>query len=740
MSQLLQGLNNMQQQAVTTTEGPVLVIAGAGSGKTTVITRRIGYIIEQNLARPWEILAITFTNKAAKEMLERVTALIPDIAGDIWIKTFHSACLRILRRDIDKLGYTSNFNIYDTADQKRLVKDCIKQCMLNEENFPIKSAMGKISAAKNASITCEEFAIQNEADFRMKNYARIYTLYQKKLKENNALDFDDLIGMTVQLFEQHPEVLTYYQNKFKYIMVDEYQDTNNAQYRLVAMLAGKHKNLCVVGDDDQSIYKFRGADITNILDFERQFAGAVNIKLEQNYRSTQTILDAANGVIAHNCQRKDKNLWTDAGAGEKILLRPCTDQVDEAMYIGREIENLVSSGEYRYSDIAILYRTNAQTRSFEENLTCPYRVLSGLRFYDRKEIKDMLSYLRVLFNPADDVNLLRIINVPKRGIGDTTMDKISAVAASVGKSIYEIVRDPLYAEVLGRAAGKIGAFMDMMEDLRDKIDVLSVSELFDEVLEQSGYIDALLAEHTPEAAGRIENLQEFKSKAVEYEKNVDEPTFAGFLDNISLVSDIDNYDETQDAVVMMTLHSAKGLEFPVVFLCGMEKGLFPSFQSEFDPEQVEEERRLCYVGITRAKRRLYLTHAKTRTLYGKTESRMVSGFVAEIPRALLTELEPPRKARVEYHFTDNETPRTNLADKKRNLQLVLDTYGIGTPKPVPSGSFSFKKGDRVSHRKFGEGMITAITDTSGDTEIEVVFDNVGTRKLMASFAKLKKIG
>ncbi len=739
MSALLEGLNNMQRQAVTTTEGPVLVIAGAGSGKTTVITRRIGYILEQHLARPWEILAITFTNKAAAEMLERVTKLIPDIAGDIWIKTFHSACLRILRRDIDKLGYSSNFNIYDTADQKRLVKECIKQCMLNEENFPVKSVMGKISAAKNASISCEEFAVQNEADFRMKNYARIYTLYQKKLKENNALDFDDLIGMTVQLFEQYPDVLAYYQDKFKYIMVDEYQDTNNAQYRLVAQLAAKHKNLCVVGDDDQSIYKFRGADITNILDFERQFAGAVNIKLEQNYRSTQTILDAANGVISNNFQRKEKKLWTDAGAGEKILLRPCTDQVDEAMYIGREIETLVSSGQYRYGDIAILYRTNAQTRSFEENLTCPYRILSGLRFYDRKEIKDMLSYLRVLFNPADDVNLLRIINVPKRGIGDTTMDKISAMAASVDKSIYEIVTDPAYTEVLGRAAGKIHAFMEMMEDLRGQIDRVSVPELIDAVLDKSGYLDALLAEHTAEAAGRIENLEELKSKAVEYEKNVEEPSFAGFLDNISLVSDIDNYDEQQDAVVMMTLHSAKGLEFPVVFICGMEKGLFPSFQSEFDPEQIEEERRLCYVGITRAKKRLYLTYARTRTLYGKTESRVISGFVGEIPRELLTELEPARKPRVEYHFTDNESA-PSFQDKKKQLQSVLDTYGIGVKKPVSSASFSLKKGDRVLHRKFGEGMITAIHETAGDTEIEVSFDNVGTRRLMASFAKLKKIG
>ncbi len=729
----------MQRQAVTTTEGPVLVIAGAGSGKTTVITRRIGYILEQHLARPWEILAITFTNKAAAEMLERVTRLIPDIAGDIWIKTFHSACLRILRRDIGKLGYSSNFNIYDTADQKRLVKECIKQCMLNEENFPVKSVMGKISAAKNASISCEEFAVQNEADFRMKNYARIYTLYQKKLKENNALDFDDLIGMTVQLFEQHPDVLEYYQTKFKYIMVDEYQDTNNAQYRLVAQLAAKHKNLCVVGDDDQSIYKFRGADITNILDFERQFAGAVNIKLEQNYRSTQTILDAANGVISNNFQRKEKKLWTDAGAGEKILLRPCTDQVDEAMYIGREIETLVGSGQYRYGDIAILYRTNAQTRSFEENLTCPYRILSGLRFYDRKEIKDMLSYLRVLFNPADDVNLLRIINVPKRGIGDTTMDKISAMAASVGKSIYEIVTDPAYAEVLGRAAGKIQVFMEMMEDLRGQIGRVSVPELIDEVLDKSGYLDALLAEHTAEAAGRIENLEELKSKAVEYEKTVEEPSFAGFLDNISLVSDVDNYDEQQDAVVMMTLHSAKGLEFPVVFICGMEKGLFPSFQSEFDPDQIEEERRLCYVGITRAKKRLYLTYAKTRTLYGKTESRVISGFVGEIPRELLTELEPVRKPCVEYHFTDNESA-PSLQDKKKQLQSVLDTYGIGVKKPVPSASFSLKKGDRVLHRKFGEGMITAIHETAGDTELEVSFDNVGTRKLMASFAKLKKIG
>lgn len=742
MSNLLSGLNDMQKKAVTETEGAVLVIAGAGSGKTTVITRRIAYIIEQGLARPWQILAITFTNKAAAEMLERVGGLLPEMADDIWVKTFHSTCLRILRRDIDKLGYGSNFNIYDTADQKRLVKECIASCGFNEENYPIKSVMNAISGAKNRSLSAKDFAAENSGDFRGSNYAKMYTLYEKRLKENNALDFDDLLLKTVELFEKNPDVLEYYQNKFKYIMVDEYQDTNHVQYKLVAMLAQKHGNLCVVGDDDQSIYKFRGADIGNILDFESQFKNAVNIKLEQNYRSTQNILTAANTVISNNVGRKGKQLWTDSGDGEKITVKASGNQIEEAMYIGGEIERLVRSGEYSYGDCAILYRTNAQTRSFEENLTCPYRILSGLRFYDRKEIKDILSYVRVIFNPNDDVNLTRIINTPKRGIGDTTVSKISAIAQSVGKSMFEILSDKSYLETFGRSHLKLEEFVNMINSLREMVNNVPLTELFDAIYEKSGYTESLLAERTPEAQGRIENLEEFKSKAAEYEENVESATFEGFLDNISLVSDVDNYDSTQDAVVMMTLHSAKGLEFPVVFICGMETGLFPGSMAEMYDEEMEEERRLCYVGITRAKKKLYLTYAQQRMLYGKTESRLPSRFLGEIPAELMKK-EVPRGGRTGTVNHYEKKPAFNGLGSDASLNSVISAFGIGTAASklanTASATCDLKKGDRVSHKKFGIGMITSVTDVSGDTELEILFDKVGTRKLLASFAKLEKI-
>lgn len=745
MSNLLNGLNDMQRLAVTTTEGPVLVIAGAGSGKTTVITRRIGYIIEQGLAQPWQILAITFTNKAAAEMLERVGKLIPESAEDIWVKTFHSTCLRILRRHIDKIGYSSNFNIYDTTDQKKLVKECIVSCGFSTDNYPEKAVMSAISNAKNRSLSAEEFEAENGKDFRGANYAKMYAMYEKRLKENNALDFDDLLLKTVELFEKHPDVLEYYQRKFKYIMVDEYQDTNHVQYKLVAMLAKVSGNICVVGDDDQSIYKFRGADISNILDFESQFKNAVNIKLEQNYRSTQNILTAANEVISNNVGRKGKELWTDSGEGEKITVKSASNQIEEAMYIGGEIEKLVKSGQYSYNDCAVLYRTNAQTRSFEENFTCPYRILSGLRFYDRKEIKDILSYIRVIFNPSDDVNLARIINTPKRGIGDTTVDKIAAMAQSVGKSMYDILSDANYLEPLGRTRVKLEEFVSVINSLREMVDKAPLTELFDAIYDKTGYLASLEAEKTVEAMGRIENLEEFKSKAAEYEANVENPTFEGFLDNISLVSDVDNYDEEQNAVVMMTLHSAKGLEFPVVFICGMETGLFPGTMAEMYDEEMEEERRLCYVGITRAKKKLYLTYAQQRMLYGKTESRLPSKFLNEIPTNLIYR-EPDKNTKVYRFGGESAMPRaskTNTLGTRENLDSVLSTFGIGTASSkiaaASSSPCQWKKGDRVRHVKFGEGMITDVTDTGGDAELEISFDRVGTRRLLSSFAKLQKI-
>ena len=746
---ILEGLNSKQQEAVLTTDGPLLVLAGAGSGKTTVLTRRIAHIIEQKKAKPWQILAITFTNKAAAEMLSRITQLVPDDASDMWIKTFHSACLRILRYDIDKLNspYTGVFNIYDTTDQKKLVKDCIKDLGLNEDMYPVKMVLSRISDCKNKGITPDEF--EKEAfDIKFQNVAKIYRHYQKRLAENNSLDFDDLLLKTVELFEKCPDVLEYYQNKFKYILVDEYQDTNNIQYRLVAMLAAKHRNLCVVGDDDQSIYKFRGADITNILDFEKQFKEAKTIKLEQNYRSTQNILDAANNVIKNNKSRKDKKLWTESGEGDKLTLKVLDDQIAEASYINNFIEMLVMQGKYKYSDFAILYRTNAQTRAFEENLTCPYRILAGLRFYDRREIKDILAYLRVLYNPSDDVNLMRIINVPKRGIGDTTISKIQTYAASVGKSMYEIITDSAYEEALGRSAGKIREFTSIIQNLMELKNELSVSELIDEMLVKTGYTHAVLNEAPDQAQTRIENIEEFRSKAMEYQDNVENPTFEGFLDNISLVSDVDNLDSEQDAVVLMTLHSAKGLEFPVVFMCGMEKGLFPSQMSEMEEGGMEEERRLCYVGITRARQKLFVTAAKCRTLYGTTSYQLLSPFIDEIPDNLFEDA-TAKQTFIAKTYTTQYSGNSSVKISKgsfgtpsrTSVSSIADKYSLVTASSIKneSAEFSMKKGDRVSHRKFGEGMIVNVTQSGGDYLVEILFDNVGTKNLMASIAKLKKL-
>ena len=751
MTELLNGLNNMQKQAVLHTDGPLLVLSGAGSGKTTVLTRRIAYILAQHLARPWEILAITFTNKAAKEMQERISALVPDSAGDMWVKTFHSTCLRILRRDIDKLGYDTNFNIYDTSDQKRLVKDVIKDCQLSEEMFPVKSILSVISDCKNKGLTPDEYAEDNQGNYRAQSYARLYRQYTKRLRENNSLDFDDLLCKTVELFEKSPEVLEYYQNKFRYILVDEYQDTNHIQYKMVAMLAKKHRNLCVVGDDDQSIYKFRGADITNILDFEKQFPDSVVIKLEQNYRSTQNILSAANDVISNNINRKEKKLWTDRGDGEKIVVKALDDQIGEAQYINNTIETMVRTGGYKYSDFAILYRTNAQTRSFEENMTCPYRILAGLRFYDRREIKDLLSYLRVLFNPKDDANITRIINVPKRGIGDTTVSRIAVLASSVGKSMFEVITDPTYAEAIGRSYGKISEFANLILALRDSINKVSIVELIDLLLSKTGYIEALKLENPQEAIGRIENIDELKSKAKEYEDNVEDHSFEGFLDNLSLVSDVDNYDEEQDAVVLMTLHSAKGLEFPVVFMCGMETGLFPSLMSEMEEGGLEEERRLCYVGITRAKSKLFMTWARMRTLFGKTEARMITKFISEIKSEHLDVQDaPPRRSTSSGYSSfggsssGDFTPRFGGSSytKKPSLGSVMSAYNLtrgAQSNGASSAGFDLRKGDRVHHKKFGDGLILDIQTKNGDHQLEISFDNVGTRTLMASFAKLTKI-
>lgn len=750
---ILDGLNKEQQEAVITTEGPLLVLAGAGSGKTTVLTRRIAHIVEKGLAKPWQILAITFTNKAAAEMLSRISSLVPDNASDMWIKTFHSACLRILRYDIEKLGtkYTNSFNVYDTNDQKRLIKDCLKALSLSEDMYPVKMLLSRISDCKNKGITPEEYE-NSVYDFKQKNIARVYRMYQKRLEDNNSLDFDDLLNKTVELFTKCPDVLDYYRNKFKYILVDEYQDTNHIQYRLVAMLASHHRNLCVVGDDDQSIYKFRGADITNILDFEKQFKDTKTIKLEQNYRSTQTILDAANDVIKNNKDRKSKRLWTSSGAGEKISLNVLDDQISEAAYINNCIEKMVYTGKYKYNDFAILYRTNAQTRAFEENLTCPYRILAGLRFYDRKEIKDILAYLRIIYNPADDVNLTRIINVPKRGIGDATVGKVQALASSLGKSMFDIITDSEYDEALGRSCARIKEFVSVILDLMSKKNQIPVTSLIDEMLTKTGYADSVLAEEPQEARSRMENIEEFRSKAHEYQNSVENPTFEGFLDNISLVSDVDNLDSEQDAVVLMTLHSAKGLEFPVVFMCGMEKGLFPSSMSEMEEGGMEEERRLCYVGITRAKQKLFITAARYRTIYGQTSPQLLSPFVDEIPDELIDDAGQKRNfiARTYTGSTDSASLYRSSAgfgsagafgSPKMTINSIVDKYSMVSASALKTANadFDMKKGDRVHHRKFGDGMIISVTPSSGDYLVEILFDKVGTKNLMASIAKLKKL-
>ncbi len=744
MSDILNGLNDRQKEAVLTTEGPLLVLAGAGSGKTTVLTKRVAYILEQGLAKPWQILAITFTNKAASEMRERIASLVPYDADEMWIRTFHSACVRILRRDITKLGYKAEFTIYDTSDQARVIKACIKNAGLSEENFPPKSILSRISDCKNRAISVEEFESMSASNYRDRQIARLYADYEKTLFTNNALDFDDLLLKTVELLENNADICEYYQNKFKYILVDEYQDTNSCQYKLIELLAKKSRNICVVGDDDQSIYSFRGADISNILNFEKCFTEAKVVKLEQNYRSTQNILTAANKVISNNRSRKAKTLWTDAGDGEKIILRALSDQVSEAVYVNNQIEKLVSQNGYKYSDFAILYRTNAQTRAFEENLTCPYRILAGLRFYDRKEIKDIMAYLKVLYNPDDNQSLSRIINVPKRGIGETTVQKVLSVANSVGKSMFDIITDPSYAEAFGRANNKLCEFSAMIKRLREKVGSSSVTELIEELLNSTGYVASFLLDGNPEeAVAKIENVEEFKSKAREYEEKVENATFEGFLDNITLVSDVDNYDQSQNAVVLMTLHSAKGLEFPVVFISGMETGLFPSFMSEMEEGGLEEERRLCYVGITRARQRLYLTYAKQRTLYGKTESRVVSRFISEIPEEYL-DIEVKRQSGFNalYNISSNRKsasmPSFSLSGSSGKTGSI---YGVqrGSEMKANIKACNVKKGDRVNHKKFGNGLVISVTPTGDDVQLEISFDNVGTRSLLASFAKLTKI-
>ena len=729
----LDKFNDKQKEAILSTDGPLLILAGAGSGKTTVVVNKIAYILEQKLCPPYSILAITFTNKAANELKTRVDNILGEDSEGIWIGTFHSICMKILRRYIVKLGYQQDFLIYDSADQKTLIKRCMKELNIDEKLFPPKMILAEISAAKDNLMEPDVYLAAHQGDLRKTQIGECYKIYQKRLFEANALDLDDIIILTVKLFSCDSEALEYYQNKFKYVFVDEYQDTNNAQYILTSLLAGKYKNICVVGDDDQSIYKFRGANINNILDFETDYENAKVIKLEQNYRSTQNILSAANQVIANNIARKGKELWTSNGDGEKITLYEASDEYGEADFICKTIEKSVKLGDKKYSDVAILYRTNAQSRVLETMLSgfgIPYRVLAGLRFYDRKEIKDMLAYLRLVYNPNDNISLIRIVNEPSRKIGVTSVEKVAAVAAENNVSMFEVMKNADRFQELSKVAVKLMDFARLIEDIRDSSDMSSPSRILETLYSRSGYEQMLLLENTVENQTRIENIREFIVSAREYEKETEEPTLSEFLESTALVADVDNYDEELESVVLMTLHSAKGLEFPVVFMCGMEDGLFPSQRSMYSQEEIEEERRLCYVGITRAKKELYLTYADRRSMYGGSTYSKASRFLDEIPINYLNIIEQPKQINVAHSVKTSQSEMFDKIFARKNKEIQDSKTSLPT--------FDFKAGDMVIHRKFGKGMILSVTPASGDVKLEIVFEDVGTKSLMGSFAKLKK--
>lgn len=738
-------LNAEQYEAVTTTEGALLIIAGAGSGKTRVLTHRTAYLIEEKGINPYNIMAITFTNKAAAEMRERIDQMVGFGSESIWVTTFHSTCVRILRRFADRIGYDTSFTIYDADDQKQVMKDVCKRLEIDTKIYKEKMFMNVISSAKDELVDPTEFALNAAGDYGKQRQAQVYREYQAVLKKNNAMDFDDLIMKTVELFKADVEVLDYYQERFKYIMVDEYQDTNTAQFELVRLLAGKYGNLCVVGDDDQSIYKFRGANIRNILNFEQYFPNAKVIKLEQNYRSTQNILNAANSVIANNVGRKQKALWTQQAAGEKIHFKQFDTAYDEAEYVAMDIEKQVRSGG-SYSDSAVLYRTNAQSRMFEERFIAaniPYKLVGGVNFYARKEIKDLLAYLKTIDNAKDDLAVKRIINIPKRGIGATSITKIQVYADENEMSFYEAAKQAQEISTLGRSASKIVPFVTFIQTLRSKANFLNVSELIKNIIEDTGYVRELEAEDTPEADARIENINELISKAVTYEESAEQPTLSGFLEEVALVADIDDVVEGSEYVVLMTLHSAKGLEFPNVYLAGLEDGLFPSYMtitSDNADEEMEEERRLCYVGITRAKKRLTITSAKMRMVRGETMFSKVSRFVSEIPVELLSGTVATGKSIPRPERTERVSPFANNAKQiLREKPIVKVPVKTFSTEATASMSLSYQEGDRVHHIKFGEGTVLQIVAGGRDYEVTVDFDRFGTKKMFATFAKLKKV-
>ena len=765
---LLDALNEPQRQAVMATDGPLLILAGAGSGKTRVLTHRTAYLIEECGVNPYNIMAITFTNKAAGEMRERIDQMVGYGSESIWVCTFHSTCVRILRRYIDRLGFGTNFTIYDSDDQKTLMKDICKRLEIDTKMYKEKMFLSAISSAKDELIDPIEFESRAAFDYVKRIQAQVYGEYQQSLKQNNPLDFDDLIMKTVELFKLDKEVLASYQDRFRYIMVDEYQDTNTAQFELIRLLALKYQNLCVVGDDDQSIYKFRGANIYNILNFEHHFPDATVIKLEQNYRSTQNILDAANAVIANNQGRKEKRLWTDNGAGDKITFEQLDTAAEEADFVARDIARRVRKGEYQYKDCAILYRTNAQSRLFEERFitaNIPYKIFGGVNFYARKEVKDLLAYLKTIDNGQDDLAVRRIINIPKRGIGAASINKVALYAQEQEISFYDALCVAEQVPGLGKAAAKIRPFVLFIQSMKAKAKLLSVADLLQEVIETTGYVRELEAEGTDEAEARIENIDELISKAVDYAEGEEAPTLNGFLENVALVADIDSFDENSDYVVLMTLHSAKGLEFPNVYLAGLEDGLFPSYMSitsDNSQAEIEEERRLAYVGITRAKKNLTITSARVRMVRGQTQYGKVSRFVREIPPELLS-------GKIYEPKTKEEPIEQSTFQKARKAFRTVPSYGgsgygkeVGegygstfrsskATKPVytnvenqrdfgsAGGALSYQVGDRVRHIKFGDGEVMAIVSGGRDYEVTVDFDKVGTKKMFASFAKLKKI-
>ena len=737
-------LNPPQREAVAQTEGPVLILAGAGSGKTRVLTHRIAYLMDEKGVNPWNILAITFTNKAAQEMRERVDKLVGFGSESIWVSTFHSACVRILRRHIDNLGYDTNFTIYDTDDQKSLMKDVCRKMNIDTKIYKERSLLAQISHAKDELLTPDDMEMKAAGDYNMKKVASVYREYQAALRKNNALDFDDLIVKTVELFEKCGAVLEYYQERFKYIMVDEYQDTNTAQFKFISLLAQRYQNLCVVGDDDQSIYKFRGANIGNILGFEHVFPDARVIRLEQNYRSTRNILNAANQVIANNTERKAKTLWTENEEGSKVHFRQFLNAYEEAEYVAGEIGKLKRNGLGNYRDCAILYRTNAQSRIFEEKFIAaniPYKLVGGVNFYARKEIKDLLCYLKTINNARDDLAVQRIINVPKRGIGATTLGRVQDYADNMGISLYEALRVAEEVPSIGRSLSKIDGFVTFIQMLKSKADVLTVEEILQEVIDSTGYVAELEAEDTEESRARIENIDELISKTVAYQEAMEEQnqpaTLSGFLEEVALVADIDTVDPDQDYVLLMTLHSAKGLEFPKVFMVGMEDGIFPSHMtiSYGDDGEMEEERRLCYVGITRAMKDLTLTCAQQRMIRGETQYNRVSRFVREIPRELvdLGHTIQEKKPKVE-----DMIPTPAKYSKMKEI-LQGRNYKPREFKVTKANSLDYEVGDTVRHIKFGVGIVKEIVEGGRDYEVTVEFDTVGVKKMFASFAKLKKI-